>query len=330
MPTRSGFGWTVAMSINLPLSLHAPRMPPGFPASNPLSAYGEGEPERACCARLLPLCLMPYAAGLAGLEGDGMPAELVAQRRDHLRRERFILARDEALQERERDHRRRHVLVYGGLHGPAPLAGVLDVAANLLQRRVFGEGERGQIQQPGAHDAAVLPDARHLAQIGLELRLLDDLEALAVRLEHAVLDAVVNHLDEVAGAAGAHVAIAVLRRERLEDRLAVLEGLALATDHQAVADLEAPDATARAHVQEVQAGVFHLFGVPDGILPVGVATVNDDVAGLEQVHHVMDGIVRHLAGRHHQPDDLRAGLQRLHQLVEGVSRNGALPRRLIH
>ena len=89
--------------------------------------------------------------------------------------------------------------------------------------------------------------------VEVELRVLHDLEALGVRLHQAVLDAVVDHLHEVAGARRADVRVAVLGRERLEDRLEALDGLVVAADHQAEADLEAPDAAGDAGVDEVDA-----------------------------------------------------------------------------
>src|SRR3954470_21425 len=62
-----------------------------------------------------------------------MAAELVAQRRVHLRRVALLLARREAREERGRDHRRGDALVDRLQHGPAALAGVLDVALDALE-----------------------------------------------------------------------------------------------------------------------------------------------------------------------------------------------------
>src|SRR5581483_2524084 len=46
----------------------------------------------------------------SALRQHGVPAELVAQRRVHLRGERLVLPRGEAREERGRDHRDRYVL----------------------------------------------------------------------------------------------------------------------------------------------------------------------------------------------------------------------------
>ena len=67
----------------------------------------------------------------------------------------------------------------------------------------------------------------------------DDGEAFGVGLHHAVLDAVVDHLDEVAGAGWADVSPAlVLRRgEGFEDGGEALDGSLVAADHEASSPL---------------------------------------------------------------------------------------------
>ena len=88
--------------------------------------------------------------------------------------------------------------------------------------------------------------------------MVEDVEALGVGGHDAVLDAVVDHFDEVAGAVGAAVEIAVLGGaadflaaggagsfvdaggEGLEDGFAALEGGVGAADHEAIAAVELP------------------------------------------------------------------------------------------
>jgi len=86
------------------------------------------------------------------------------------------------------------------------------------------QGRCGEIQQPGADDAAATPDlgdfghidvvlvqvgmaqrrglciglALHLAGVGI----FDDVQTLRIGRHDSVFDAVVNHLDEAAGAVG--------------------------------------------------------------------------------------------------------------------------------
>ena len=121
----------------------------------------------------------------------------------------------------------------------------------------------------------------------------------------------------------AHVAVAILWGQRLEDRLAVLEDLALAADHQAVALFQAPDAAAGAAVHVVQPAGADLLRAADRVVEVGVAAVDDDVARLEQRHHVVQRVVGHLAGRHHHPDDAWRLLQLRHHVFDGVGWDGA-------
>src|SRR3954452_25477736 len=93
-----------------------------------------------------------------------------------------------------------------------------------------------------------------------------------------VLDAVVDHLDEMTcagwsavqvtflgGAPGHFLAassarnVAAARRERLEDRIKPLDGSNRAANHETVTTLEAPDSTARPNVEVVDASGRELF-----------------------------------------------------------------------
>src|SRR5262245_20385492 len=96
----------------------------------------------------------------------------------------------------------------------------------------------------------------------------EDVEAFGVGLHQPVLDAVVHHLHEVAGAfrsametpefGRASAGPAWRRRrgarprgERPEDRLEPRDLFSGTADHEAVAAIDAPDATARADVHVV-------------------------------------------------------------------------------
>src|SRR5207253_1047121 len=100
---------------------------------------------------------------------DRVPAELVSERRVHLRRERLVLARGEAGEERERDHAGGDALVDRLEDGPAALARVLDVAPDLLEVGVLLEREHEQVEQPAPDDRAVAPDAGDRRQVEREL-----------------------------------------------------------------------------------------------------------------------------------------------------------------
>ena len=111
---------------------------------------------------------------------------------------------------------------------------------------------------PRRHTSAMSATSREKRWSGVDARrvgVAQDVEAFGVGLHHAVLDAVVHHLDEMAGAARAGVEIALLDprvaafaagrqrdrpaagRERLEDRVEAVERLAPAADHHAEAAL---------------------------------------------------------------------------------------------
>src|SRR5690606_17616172 len=80
---------------------------------------------------------------------------------------------------------------------------------------------------------------------------LEDREALGVGLHHSVLDAVVDHLGVVAGAAGpdARPALVRRRRQRREQWRQASRRIGFAADHQAVALGQAPDAATGADIE---------------------------------------------------------------------------------
>ncbi len=132
----------------------------------------------------------------------------------------------------------------------------------MLEMRVLGERAGRQVEQPRGHHAAAPPHFGDVGQVeivalvGRQLlrgAALHDVEAFGEGLHHAVLDAVMDHLDEMAGTDRAGVDVAALgprvellssfgaldgadaRRQGREDRIEVLHALGIAADHQAVA-----------------------------------------------------------------------------------------------
>src|SRR5215218_2182445 len=211
-------------------------------------------------------------------------AELLAHRREDFVAEVAEPARVEALVQGGGEDRRRHPLVDRRDRRPATLAGVGDAAGELLEVARFLQRRRGQVEQPGADYAAAAPDLGDLRQVevvlvvlgvverrrlgvGLALDLagvgvLEDVQALGISGHQPVLDAVVDHLHEVAGPVRAAVEVALLRRRDVpaaarralgrldprrqagEDRVEPLHCLVGTADHQAVAALEPEDAAA--------------------------------------------------------------------------------------
>ena len=97
-------------------------------------------------------------------------------------------------------------------------------------------------------------------------------------------------------------------RDRFEDRVEMLHDVVFAPDHQAEAALQPEDAAARADVDVVDALWLQHRGAIDVVAVVAVATVDDDVAGLEEITELVDEPTGQ-RGRHHQPDG--AGLVEL-------------------
>ncbi len=239
--------------------------------------------------------------------GDGVPAELVAQRRHDLHRRAVLLPAGEPRVERRRDHGQRDRVVHRGLDGPAPLAAVLRVPAQPRQVGVLLQRVDHQVQQPGADDRALLPAAHHRGDVGHHVGRLEQLPALGVGLHEAVLDAVVDHLGEVPGSdrAGVDEAAVALGLEHVEERLHERDLLGSAADHEAVALGQPPDATGHPGVHEADPPGLELGGVPLVVGVARVAAVHDDVAGAEQAAEQVDGLVRRGTGGHHHPDHAR-------------------------
>src|SRR6266850_552371 len=260
---------------------------------------------------------------------DRVAPELIAQRGRDLHRVRVILARGEAREQRVCEHRCRDVMRDRLLNGPAPFARVRDpalyvreVGALLLERALR------ELEQPRAHDAALQPDARDALHVDAEVARVDQLEAFAVGLHHPVLDPVVDHLDEVAGAALAEMRPAARWCERIEDRLHDRDGALTAADHHAVAELQSPDAAGHADVEKIEPERRVLLRAADRIAEVRVRAIDQDVALARVPRELIKCVIGRLAGGDHRPEDARWP-QLLDHLRDRVGASGALGLRLI-
>ena len=137
--------------------------------------------------------------------------------------------------------------------------------------------------------------ARCLASVGV----LKDVQALGVCGHQAILDAVVNHLDEVACAARPAVQpTGLLRRDvpgatwralgRIEtwgdgvpQRGESIHSSIIAADHEAVATFESPHSAGGADIEEVNSLLSCLGRVADVLAVVRVAAVDEGVARTE-------------------------------------------------
>ncbi len=93
-----------------------------------------------------------------------------------------------------------------------------------------------------------------------------------------------------------------------------VDGLRVAADHRAVAVDQAPDAAADAGVDEVDVLGLHQLVAALGVLEVGVAAVDDRVAGLEQRGELVHRLFSRIAGGDHQPHDAR-GAEHAHDFL---------------
>src|SRR5664280_1190416 len=159
-----------------------------------------------------------------------------------------------------------------------------------------------------------------------------NVKSFGVGSHQSVFNAVMDHLDEMAGSGRPAMEITLLdratnlfpsrctrdiaasRSERLEDRIEVQYGIALTSDHHTITALDPPYAAARSHVDIANTFELQFFGSPDIINIVRVASINDDVSLLHLAGDVTHGGLYRRCG-HHQPDSARR-LQLGHEIFE--------------
>ena len=206
---------------------------------------------------------------------------------------------DSAREHRFSDPRDRHPEVERGLHGPG--AGALGTGRveDDVDQRLPGDGVvlpqhlGGDLDQVGVQLAGV-PLGEDVGDLDRALAgaLPDQVVGLGDQLHVGVLDAVVDHLDEVACTIGAHVRHARLalgdRGDRRQDRPQCLPRLDAAARHDRRA-VERALLTARdAGADEVDAALARRLLAADGVGEERVAAVDDDVAGLEHLDQLVD------------------------------------------
>src|SRR5215213_6266745 len=224
-----------------------------------------------------------------------------------------------------RDRRERDAELESVLCGPPARALLLslieDHVDERLPRRLVALVEHGRrdLDQEGV-EVALVPLVEDLGDLGhLEPdAVAEQVVGLGDELDVGVLDAVVDHLDVVAGAVGADVGAARgavdLRRDRGEDLLDVGVGLLGAARHDARAVERALLAARDADAEEAQPALRHRLVAPLGVAEVGVAAVDDRVVLVEQRRELLDHRVDGRAGLDHRHDRPRA-LERLHELL---------------
>ena len=160
------------------------------------------------------------------------------------------------------------------------------------------QGPLGQLQEPGPDHRAIAPDGGDLMEVEVELGCLGhDLKALGVGLHQAVLDAVVDHLHEVAGARRPDVGVAPFGGQGDEDRFADRHRLLGPADHQAVALLQAPDSARGSGVHQGDPVGGEPVDEAGGLLVVELPPSITMSPGLEEPGQGGDGVVGRLRRR---------------------------------
>jgi hypothetical protein len=233
------------------------------------------------------------------------------------------------------DGRDGHAQVEGGLCGPFAGALGAGLVEDLLDERAgnFGVGEvdhlGGDLDQKALEVVAFVPVFEDVAQLSVVQAgdVFQEVVGLGDELHITVLDAIVDHLHEVAGAFGADVGDAGAGvgggGDFLENGFEVAVGFLVAAGHDAWAMQGAFLAAADAHAEELDAGAGKLFDTALGVGEEGIAAVDDDVAflkmGAKFGNHAIDG----WAGFDHDQDAARA-LEELDEFGDGLGGFGIL------
>src|SRR5438445_11234601 len=104
------------------------------------------------------------------------------------------------------------------------------------------------------------PEVCDLCEVELVVAFRHQLEAFRIPLHHAVFDSIMYHFHIMPGTHSADVSPALLRRQRGEDRRELFHRCLVATDHQTVADGQAPNAAAGAGIDIVNLFLLEVPG----------------------------------------------------------------------
>ena len=228
------------------------------------------------------------------------------------------------------DGRHGDTELQGDLDRPATGALLLRPVEDALHQRGSGRGVDlvehlgGDLDEERV-EVALVPRAEHVGALaGREAGRREDVVGLGDELHVGVLDAVVDHLHEVTGAVRTHPRAARLTvdvgGDRLEQRPEGRIRLLRAARHDR-RTLERADLTPGDPApHEVDAVLAQRLLAAAGVLEVGVAAVDDDVALLEERDQLVDDRVGGVARLDHDDDPARL-LQRGDELLRGAARH---------
>src|SRR6185437_6299635 len=161
---------------------------------------------------------------------------------------------------------------------------------------------------------------------------MQDVQALGISRHDAVLDSVVDHLDEMTGSARSAMQISLLGRavsliatgcsgrgsdpgsKGGEDWLETLDHVWFAANHQTISVFRTPDPAAGPNIDIVDTLRLEFARAANVVDVVGIASVNDGVAGLHAASKFVQSLIDD-SGRHHQPSSTRR-LQLGHEVIE--------------
>src|SRR5579883_3037545 len=221
-----------------------------------------------------------------------MTTEFESHRGQDSFRKRMLLARSETRIERCREHFGWNGCLDRSANRPASFTRILDDAGVVVERGTFGKRHCRKVEEPGGDDAPSPPGFGDIGQvelIALSLgqssgsAILQDIETFRIGLHQPVLDPVMDHLDEMAGADGPAMDIAALRAriaaiaagssldlpqtgcERGEKRIKALHHVPRTADHKAIAAFQPPNAAGGADVEIVDSALSQGRGTADVI-----------------------------------------------------------------
>ena len=151
----------------------------------------------------------------------------------------------------------------------------------------------------------------------------EDVVGFRDQLHVGIFDAVVHHLDEVAGAARADIGAARivpgLGRHLRDDRRDAVVSFALSARHHARPQQRAFLAARDAHADEAQAEALRRFRPALGVGEQRIAGVDENVAFFQERRDFLDHLIDRLARLDHDDDHARLG-ERADEFLQRLGR----------
>ena len=95
--------------------------------------------------------------------------------------------------------------------------------------------------------------------------------------------------------------IAFPRRQRFENGIESLHRFVRSANHHAISAIDSPNTAAGSDIDVMNSLAFNFAGTAHVIFEIGIAAVNDDVAGLHVLRQLLHGLFGGIARGHHHP-----------------------------